>query len=148
MTEFIAEVIGQDKTPDGNVVTVRMTGFGGEGGPLKTRAKARAIAASNFGPDRATSTKSTDREGEWGIDKEETFADKSEDLFSGPASGVRQRIKTFQDNGVFAQVQEVNEVDTKYFIKNERLKEVFGPLAGTVKAYRYEILVTTKYSFS
>lgn len=148
MAKFMAEVLGQDKTSEGNVVTVRMTGFGGEGGPLKTRAKARAIATSNFGPDQASYTKTTDREGEWGLDKEEQFADKSDDLFSGPAKGVRERIKTFQNNGLFAEVQNVTEVDTKYFIDDERLRDVFGPLAGTVKSYRYEILVTTKYSFS
>lgn len=148
MADFMAEVLGQDKTSEGNIVTVRMTGFGGEGGPLKTRAKARAIAASNFGPDQASYTKSTDREGEWGIDKEEHFADKSKDLFSGPAKGVRERIKTFQNNGLFAEVKSVKEVEQKYFVKDDRLREVFGPLAGTVKSYRYEILVTTKYSFS
>lgn len=148
MTDFIAEVTGKEDSDEGIIVTVRMTGFGDGEGALMTRAKGRAIASARFGPDQATYTKSVDVQGMLNDVSEDKFADKSEGLFTGPAKGVRERIKTFRKNGLFAQVEEVKEVTPQGAVfKDGRLEEEFGHMAEFVNTYRYKVLVTTKYSF-
>lgn len=133
-------------TNEGNLITIRVTGFGNGEGPLMTRAKARAIATSKFGRDQASSTKTTDVDGAWKDEKEEVFADKSDGLFTGPISGVRDRLKTFRKDGLFAEVKDISESKPEYSFSEGKLEEEFGVMAGSVRTFRYKILVTTSYA--
>lgn len=146
MADFIAEVIGQDNTQEGNIVTIRMTGFGAPDGPMMTRAKARAIAVSRFGSDTAEMEKTIDDPSMLGDVKETIFADKSEDLFTGPASGVRDRLQAFRSEGLFAEVKDFKTLKTERVISDEKLEDTFGNLASVVSTYEYDILVTTKFA--
>lgn len=147
MANFIAEAIGQEKADEGVVVTVRLTGVGGSDGPMMTRAKGKALTVTNFGRDTASMERTTDIEGSIFDKKEEIFADKSEGLFTGPLSGVKDRLQAFRRDGLFAEVKSVKELKTKRLFSEEDLDEQFGVLADVVDTFEYEILVTTKYSF-
>lgn len=142
----MAELIGKSNSPDGVEVQVRVTGFGQGDGALMARAKGKAIASVRFGRDTAEFEKVTDVHGEALDKKEDVFADKSEALFSGPASGVRERLKAFRRNGLFAEVKKMNEVDQDRAFDEGELEDKFGPLAGVVNTYHYTILVTTQWS--
>lgn len=147
MAQFILETVGQDSDPEGNVVTVRGTGFGGRHGPLMARAKAKAITVTRFGRDNVTETKKTDVQG-GGLEKKTVFADKSDDLFKGPLSGVQDRIQAFRKNGLLVEVQDIKELKTNRVISSNTLDDVFGPTATDAKTYEYKILVSTSYSFA
>ena len=148
MAQFILETVGQDSDPEGNVVTVRGTGFGGRHGPLMARAKAKAITVTRFGRDNVTETKKTDVQGKRGLEEETVFADKSDDLFKGPLSGVQGRIQAFRKNGLLVEVQDIKELKTNRVISSNTLDDVFGPTATAAKTYEYKILVSTSYSFA
>lgn len=147
MAQFILETVGQDSDPEGNVVTVRGTGFGGRHGPLLARAKAKAITVTRFGRDNVTETKKTDVQGS-GLEEETIFADKSDDLFKGPLSGVQDRIQAFRKNGLLVEVQDIKELKTERVISSDTLDDVFGPTTTAAKTYEYKILVSTSYSFA
>ena len=148
MAQFILETVGQDSDPEGNIVKVRGTGFGGRHGPLLARAKAKAITVTRFGRENVTETKKTDVPGQRGLDEETIFADKSDDLFKGPLSGVQDRIQAFRKNGLLVEVQNIVELKTDRVIDSEVLDDVFGPTASAAKTYEYTILVSTSYSLS
>lgn len=149
MPNFIAEVVGKDSHEDGTIVTVRMTGFGAADGPMMTRAKARAIASSRFGRDQAEETRVTNQKGFFGgyeDVEEKIFADKSEDLFKGPASGVRDRLKAFRSEGLFAEVKDYKTLKTERVLSDKKLEDTFGNMSSVVSTYEYDILITTRYA--
>jgi len=166
MPSFITELIGQEKTDEGLVVTVRATGVGSEDGSLMARAKGRAIASSGFGPNTAkmekrfnVQDKGFKAEVDEGFEKKEisgsgpqdvnegaVFADKTEALFSGDIRGVRDRLKAFRKEGLFASVKNVKEMKTERLIEEDRLEEVFGPFQDVISTYQYEILVKTSFA--
>lgn len=142
----MAELMGKSNSPDGVEVQVRVTGFGQSEGALMARAKGKAISSVRFGRDTANFEKVTDVQGSPFDETEGIFADKSDALFSGPASGVRDRLKAFRKNGLFAEVKKINEVDQERVFDGGELEDKFGPLASVVNTYHYTILVTTQWS--
>lgn len=146
MAQFILETVGQESDQDGNLVTVRGTGFGGRHGPLLARAKAKAITVTRFGSRTATENKVTDTGS--GIEEETVFADKSDDLFKGPLSGVQDRIQAFRKDGLLVEVQDIKELKTDRVIDSETLDEAFGPTASAAKTYEYKVLVSTSFALS
>lgn len=152
MADFIAEIVGQESSDEGNIVVVRVTGFGDAEAALMTRAKAKAITATRFGSETARSEFVTDKfdieTGRRSTERRDVFADKSEELFTGPASDVRDRLQAFRKEGLFATVKDIKPLKTERIFDNETLEEAFGPLKNAVSTYEYRVLVTTRYSIS
>lgn len=148
MADFLAEVIGQEKTEEGIVVTVRVTGIGPSDGPLMTRAKARAVAAAGLGPKIAKFTKSIDIEGEFLNVSEDIVAIRDKELPIGPVNAVRDRLTAFRKEGIFAEVKSTKELKTERVIPQEILETAFSEVRrGAARTFEYEILVTTAFAF-
>lgn len=166
MADFIGEVIGQEKTEEGIVVTIRMTGLGQADGPLMTRAKARAIVVAGLGPKFVRVRKiinkvfdnvyipgeDPDDSGYFGpasqTRSEEQTAARDPSIVEGPVGAVQNRIDAFRKKGVLTEVLDVTELKTETALPDEVLSERFSEIRrNAASTYEYKILVRTTTSF-
>lgn len=166
MVDFIGEVVGQEKTEEGIVVTIRMTGVGSEDGPLMTRAKARAIAVAGLGTKFVRVKKSINKifpnvfipPSEPGDSSyfgpaaqtrsEEQTAAREPGIEEGPFKAVRARVDAFRKKGVLTEVLDVTELKTETVLPDDVLSEAFSDVRRSVAStYEYKILVRTTTAF-
>lgn len=152
----IARVVGKDKSGGQVEITVRVTGLGAvDEGILPKRAKLRALIASGFVPDTLTGERVTNevRENFFGsytkdVTEELNMSLDEQIVEEGTAQDVKDALDVISEFGVFAQLKEVRELDSKGIIGVTPIKNTFGKgFVDIVNTGEYTYIITTKYSF-
>lgn len=163
----IARVVGRDRENGDLIITVRVTGVGAiDSGGLPKRAKLRALIASGLLPDVLTGSRQTNvvrerqidifdqetdeetiRGGMPGPEREDIAASLDPEIAEGPISDVKDALDVIQEFGVFAQLTEIRELDTKGVVGLTPIKNTFGSgFVDIVNTAEYSYIITTRYT--